>query len=59
MVTGPLVVKLTLVKLHHRLDVHPGENIQPMFRVTKAGVFKINGDDDDYIFYRVVPKDEF
>ena len=48
MVTGPLVVKFTLVKYHQRLfRVYPETTSNPSLAWKKAVIFKINGDDDD------------
>ena len=47
MVTGPLVVELTLVKCHRRLVVSLGKTSNTRLVWKKAEVFKINGDDDD------------
>ena len=44
MLTGPLVVELTLVKCHQRLIVHPGANVPPQLRMEET--FIMNGNVD-------------
>ena len=51
MVTGPLVVELTLVKCDQSLVVTMEQTLNPKLTWPKAVVFKINSDDDDEIYW--------